>query len=102
MCRGCGAKLGGTDQAPLRHPVTDIPEIKPFVIEYQRHRFTCQCCGATTCGALPEGVPTGMTGTRLIALATMLMVVFRQSKRRVSLFCELALGTKVSPGLVIK
>ena len=101
-CRGCGEKLSGKDAQPLRHQVTDIPEVKPFIIEYQRHRLTCECCGVTTCGSLPEGVPTGMTGTRLMSLATMLMVVFRQSKRRVSLFCELALGTKVSPGLVVK
>lgn len=101
-CRGCGAKLSGEDATPLRHQVTDIPEIKPFVIEYQRHRLTCECCGVTTCGTLPEGVPTGMTGMRLVSLATLLMVVFRQSKRRVSLFCELALGTKVSTGLIVK
>lgn len=43
-----------------------------------------------------------MTGMRLVSLATMLMVLFRQSKRRVSLFCETALGVQVSPGLVIK
>lgn len=102
VCRGCGEKLSGIDAAPLRHQVTDIPEIKPFVIEYQRHRLTCQCCRVTTCGSLPEGVPSGMTGMRLVSLATMLMVVFRQSKRRVSLFCETALGVKVSPGLVVK
>ena len=101
-CRGCGEKLSGIDEAPLRHQVTDIPEIKPLVIEYQRHRLKCECCGVTTCGALPEGVPSGMTGMRLVSLATMLMVVFRQSKRRVSLFCETALGIKVSPGLVVK
>lgn len=102
ICRSCGTKLRGIDEAPLRHQVTDIPEIKPFIIEYQRHRLTCECCQVTTCGSLPEGVPTGMTGTRLVSLATMLMVLFRQSKRRVSLFCETALGVKVSPGLVIK
>jgi transposase len=102
VCRGCGEKLSGNDAAPLRHQVTDIPEIKPFVIEYQRHRLTCECCGVTTCGSLPEGVPSGMTGMRLVSLATMLMVLFRQSKRRVSLFCETALGVKVSPGLVVK
>lgn len=102
VCRGCGEKLSGIDEAPLRHQVTDIPEIEPFIIEYQRHRLTCECCGVTTCGALPEGVPTGMTGMRLVSLATMLMVLFRQSKRRVSLFCETALGVKVSPGLVVK
>lgn len=101
-CRGCGEKLRGEDTQPLRHQVTDIPEIKPFVIEYQRHRLTCECCGVTTCGSLPAGVPTGMTGMRLVSLATMLMVLFRQSKRRVSLFCEAALGIKVSPGLVVK
>lgn len=102
VCRGCGEELSGSDPAPWRHQVTEIPPIQPVITEYQRHRLTCTCCGVTTCGTLPEGVPSGMTGPRLTALVGLLMALFRQSKRRVSLFCETALGVSVSPGLVIK
>lgn len=102
VCRGCGEELSGSDPEPWRHQVTEIPPIVPRITEYQRHRLRCSCCGVTTCGTLPEGVPSGMTGPRLTALVGLLMALFRQSKRRVSLFCETALGISVSPGLVIK
>ena len=101
-CRGCGAALTGDDPQPLRHQVTDIPPIVPTTVEYQRHRLTCSCCGISTCAELPEGVPTGMTGPRLIAIVGLLMGMLRQSKRRVSLCCEQLFNVSVSPGLVVK
>jgi len=87
-CRRCGRELSGEDAAPLRHQVWELPEIKPLVIEYQRHRLTCACCGETTCAALPPGVPAGQSGPRLVAFAGLLMAYFRQSKRRTALFLE--------------
>eukprot|EP00456_Euglypha_rotunda_P010073 TRINITY_DN1243_c0_g1_i1.p2 TRINITY_DN1243_c0_g1~~TRINITY_DN1243_c0_g1_i1.p2 ORF type:complete len:333 (+),score=57.89 TRINITY_DN1243_c0_g1_i1:596-1594(+) len=101
-CRGCGAPLTGDDPEPLRHQVTEIPPIVPEVIEYQRHRLACPCCDVRTCGELPEGVPTGMTGPRLVAIVGTLMVLYRQSKRRVSLCCQTLFGVPMSPGLVVK
>ena len=38
-CRRCGRLLVGTDPAPLRHQVWEIPEIKPLVTEHQWHRW---------------------------------------------------------------
>lgn len=58
-CRRCGQPLRGDDGDPLRHQVWELPEIKPHVTEYQRHRLTCPCCGETTCADLPPGAPTG-------------------------------------------
>jgi transposase len=37
-----------------------------------------------------------------VAFVALLMAHFRQSKRRVGLFCETVLGTPMSPGLVVK
>jgi hypothetical protein len=82
-CRRCGCKLAGSDPQPLRHQVWELPEIKPLVTEHQLHRLTCRC-GATTCAALPPGVPRSTAGPRLIALTALLMGCFRQSKRRVA------------------
>jgi hypothetical protein len=65
-CRRCGRELSGEDAAPLRHQVWELPEIKPQVVEYQRHRLACPCCGETTCATLPLGVPTGQSGPRLV------------------------------------
>jgi transposase len=99
-CRRCAAPLSGTDPQPLRHQVWELPEIKPSVTEYQRHRLTCRC-GTVTCGALPAGVPTGQAGPRLIAFSGLLMSCFRQSKRRAALFLSMILNQPACPGWMV-
>ena len=101
-CRRCGARLAGSDPAPLRHQVWELPEIRPHVTEYQRHRLTCRGCGATTCAPLSPGVPSCQAGPRLVALTALLMGCFKQSKRRVAMFLEQVLGQPCSPGWVVK
>jgi transposase len=101
-CRRCGRRLRGSDSAPLRHQLWELPEIKPHVTEYQRHRLVCPGCGETTCAELPPGVPTGQAGPRLVALTALLMGCFRQSKSRVALFLEQVLQQPCSTGWVVK
>jgi transposase len=101
-CRRCGQQLSGHDAAPLRHQVWELPEIKPHVTEYQRHRLQCPACHTTTCAALPPGVPTGQSGPRLVAFTGLLMAFFRQSKRRAALFLETLLGQPCCPALTVK
>lgn len=99
-CRRCGKTLQGVDPEPLRHQVWELPEIKPTVIEYQQHRLVCSC-GRSTCGALPQGVPQGQAGPRLIAFAALLMACFRQSKRRAAMFMSTILNQPASPGWLV-
>jgi transposase len=101
-CRRCGRPLAGVDAAPLRHQVWELPEIKPQVVEYQRPRLACACCGDTTCADLPPGVPTGQSGPRLVAFTGLLMAYFRQSKRRTALFLEALLNQPCCPALTVK
>src|SRR5262245_43592402 len=101
-CRRCGLALAGEDVAPLRHQVWELPEIKPQVIEYQRHRLGCLRCGETTCAALPPGVPAGQSGPRLVAFAGLLMAYSRQSKRRTALFLGWLLNQPCCPALTLK
>lgn len=101
-CRRCGRGLSGRDPAPLRHQVWELPEIKPVVIEYPRHRLSCPCCQETTCAELPVGVPSGQSGPRLTAFVGLLMDCFRQSKRRTALFLETIIGQPCSVGLTVK
>src|SRR5262249_36071989 len=100
--RRCGQGLSGEDAAPLRHQVWELPEIKPRVVEYQRHRLACPACGETTCATLPPGVPAGQSGPRLVGLARLLMAYFRQSKRRTALFLETLLNQPCCPALTLK
>jgi transposase len=101
-CRRCGEKLAGSDPEPLRHQVWELPEIKPLVTEYQRHRLECPACGETTCAELPCGVPQGQTGPRLMAFTALLMAYYRQSKRRTSEFLGTLLGQPCCPALTVK
>lgn len=101
-CRRCGTKLTGTDPEPLRHQVWELPEIKPLVTEYQRHRLACPGCGETTCAELPPGVPAGQSGPRLVAFAGLLMAYFRQSKRRTAMFLESLLRQPCCAALAVK
>jgi transposase len=100
-CRRCGRWLTGSDPDPLRHQVWELPEIKPVVTEYQRHRLVC-ACGASTCGELPGGVPTGQAGPRLIAFAGLLMACFRQSKRRAAQFLSTILDQPASASWLVE
>ena len=101
-CRRCGEKLWGSDPEPLRHQVWELPEIKPHVTEYQRHRLVCPCCGETTCAELPPGVPQGQSGPRLMAFTALLMAYYRQSKRRTAEFLSTLLGQPCSAALTVK
>jgi transposase len=101
-CRRCGTPLAGDDPEPLRHQVWELPRIEPVVTEFQRHRRTCECCGETTCAPLPDGVPTGQSGPRLVAFVGLLMGHFRQSKRRASFFLQDFLGMPCCPSLTVK
>jgi transposase len=99
-CRRCGEPLTGADPEPLRHQVWELPEILPVVTEYQRHRLVCSC-GCSTCGDLPDGVPTGQAGPRLIAFSGLLMACFRQSKRRAAQFLSMILNQPASSGWMV-
>jgi len=101
-CRKCDRILEGVDPSPIRHQVCDIPPIVPDFTEYQRHRLYCCHCGVTTCAELPQGVPHGQTGARLMALTAMLMGHFRQSKRMASEFLRDLLNLPCCPSLTVK
>ncbi len=87
-CRKCQTRLQGTDPEPLRHQVDELPVIKPIITEFQRQRVTCPGCGTQNCAPLPDGVPTGQAGPRLLAFTGLLRGHFRQRKRRAASFLQ--------------
>ena len=60
-----GAARPPLDLEPLIHQVAELPVFEPLVDQYRLHRLVCPDCGATTCGVMPPGVPTGSFGPRL-------------------------------------
>ena len=99
-CGECGERLSGTDATPHRHQVFEIPQVRPFVTEYEQHTLACPC-GAVTAAELPEGVPTGSFGPSVTALVALLTGVYRLSKRAVPEILRDLFGLSMSVGAVI-
>jgi hypothetical protein len=68
---------------PWRHQVVEMPQVKPHVTEYQQHSGWCEKCECFTQAQLPEGVPRGAFGPRLMALVALLAGQYRLSTRLV-------------------
>jgi transposase len=101
-CRRCGQKLSGDDPEPLIHQVAELPPIEPIVDEYRLHRLTCPACRATTCGALPAGVPTGSFGPYLQAVLAMFAGAYRLSKRQIRQVAADLFTLSISTGMISK
>jgi transposase len=82
-CGRCHAKLSGTDDLPVCHQVIELPPIIPEIREYHRHVLTCEPCGQTTWGQLPDGIPEGGYGARLQAFIALCTGCYHLSKRQV-------------------
>jgi transposase len=99
-CRDCGAALSGDDPQPKRKQVVDLPEVKPTVTEYQTHTLTCPCCGCVNAGSLPEHVPRGSFGPRVVAVVTLLSGLGRLSQRMIARLLDDLLGLTISDGQI--
>lgn len=100
-CRHCGETLSGNDPAPYRWQVTDLPPIKPVVIEHQVHRLRCGCCGQTTRGRLPSDVACSQFGPGVTAVVGMLIGQERLSKRQVQRVLQTVFGIQMAVGSVV-
>ena len=101
-CRRCGHTLAGDDLEPRIHQVAELPKIEPFVDEYRLHRLTCPACRATTCGALPVGVPRGGFGPYLQAVLVMFAGAYRLSKRQIRQVAADLFSLSISTGMISK
>jgi transposase len=71
-CANCGADLSAVaPQRTVRRQITELPEIKPVVIETRQDEVVCPCCQQLQRGVLPEGLEaTRQFGPRLEGLVT--------------------------------
>ena len=99
-CAGCGQDLRGvTPDQVIRRQVTELPEIKPAVIETQQAHVTCPGCGAHNCGELPEGLAAGRQfGPRLEAVLVYFMHQQHMSYARAQAALEELFGIEISEG----
>ncbi|HEX7121049.1 MAG TPA: IS66 family transposase [Gemmatimonadaceae bacterium] len=83
-CRACGQvfSLAAEGAGPERRQVIELPPVRVEVTEHRLHALCCPGCGATTKAASPADVAAATTfGPRLVALAAMLTVRLRASRR---------------------
>jgi transposase len=100
-CPRCARRLRGDDPDPLRHQLTELPVVKPFVTEYRLHALTCEC-GAVTRARLPAGVPRGAFGPVLMSMVALCTIRFRQSKRLAQELLSSLLNVDISLGAISK
>ena len=79
QCGHCGVALKGSDPAAHRHQVTELPPVVPHITEYRQHTLVCGRCGHETRACLPEGVPVGQFGPRLLATVGLLTGAYSRS-----------------------
>ena len=99
-CPKCQVNL--LDRVPertVRRPVTELPEIKPVVIETRQHEVRCPCCNQLRRGQLPSGLEAGRQfGPRLEATVTSLHHEHHLGYERVGQVCEEIFGVTFSKG----
>jgi transposase len=99
-CKNCHLNL--LDQVPVqvvRRQVTELPEIKPVVIETRQYVVDCPCCGERQHGKLPEGLEAGRYfGPRLEAMVTNLHHEHHIGYTRLRQICDELFGLELSAG----
>ena len=99
-CAQCGGDLQHVAaQRILRRQLTELPEIKPVVIETQQHEVECPACHTVQRGELPADLAaTRQFGPRLEALVTYLHHEQHISFERLQILAHDVLGLDLSEG----
>ena len=99
-CGQCGQALQTV--APVRtvrRQITELPEIKPVVIETRQHQVTCPGCGHTERGRLPLGLEAEREfGPRLEATVTYFQHQQHLSYERTQATLSAVFGVSLSEG----
>ena len=96
----CGGSIKTEPNKKKRHPVHELPVVKPIVTEYQRVFGRCTYCNKHHFGDIPVGVPSGMLGVRAIATIATHTGKYRMSKRMTQIAFADHYGLEISVGTV--
>lgn len=100
ICQHCRWELSGTDAAPYRHQVIELPPVVPEVHEYRLHQLRCPHCGGQTRAPLPEGVTQSGYGERLAAVVALLSGRHHQSHGLLQALLSDLFGVSISVGAI--
>jgi transposase len=101
-CGACGAALAAAEPRVVgRSQVTDLPPVRPVVVEAWRYAATCAACGARTEGTYPAGLePRRTFGPRIEALLGYLHERHHLGYERLIEVCRDLFGLRISDGAV--
>ena len=101
-CEHCGSHHFVRKENILeQRQIVDIPEIKPYVTEYQQKAGLCNHCGKRNVGIFPENIsPNIQIGERTKALSGYMNVHMHVPRGKIVQFFEDILGFKISEGTV--
>jgi len=99
-CTNWGTDLSTVaPQRTLRRQITELPEIKPVVIETRQDEVMCPCCQQLQRGVLPEGLEaTRQFGPRLEGLVTYFHHEHHMGFERTQTVFQDVLGLSISEG----
>ena len=99
-CTGCGTDLQAVvPDSVVRRQVTELPVLKPVVIETQQHEVCCPVCHLRQRGVLPPGLEAERwLGPRLEALVTYLHQVHHVGFERLQAVLQDVFGVTLSTG----
>jgi transposase len=100
QCGRCQADLRGVVPcAVVRRQITELPEIRPVVIETRQHAVACPACQHIERGLLPQGLEARRVfGPRLEATVVYLKHEQHLSYERLTQLCHDLFGVAVSEG----
>lgn len=101
-CGRCGGLLSGSDPAPYRHQVVEIPPVEPVVEEHRLHQLKCWACGCDSRAKLTAEALVSGYGLRLTATVALLAGVYRTSERLTQAAMRDLYGVELSVGTVNK
>jgi transposase len=101
-CDGCGAALTVSEQRRVgRSQVTDLPPVRPMVVEAWRYAATCAACGARAEAPYPVGLePRRRFGPQLEALLGYLREAHHLGYERLETVCRDVFGLRISQGAI--
>lgn len=87
-------------EKPYVHQKVDLPEVKPYVVEYQLEHGRCKKCGKRKSSKLPEGVTPDTFGPRIKSVITALSGFYKNSKRETANIMRDIFNLNISIGSV--